>query len=110
MTKNQFAADLLQSANEALAISEGREQPARRYDLIDVAAIRHRQGYSQKEFAALYRLPLSCIQDWENGTRLPDGPARLLLQVIDRVPKIVAEIAEEAGPADERGEPSAAAE
>ncbi len=48
-----FAKELIQSANEALAIAEGRAQPAVVFvpETVDVAAIRKRQNLSQKEFA-----------------------------------------------------------
>ena len=56
---------------------------------IDVAALRKRLGMSQGVFARKYGLSVGTIRDWEQGRSQPDGPARVLLQVIDREPQAV---------------------
>ena len=56
---------------------------------VDVAALRKRLGMSQGVFARKYGLSVGTIRDWEQGRSQPDGPARVLLQVIDREPKAV---------------------
>lgn len=55
----------------------------------DVRALRERLGLSQEAFAERFHLSLRTIQDWEQGRRIPEGPARVLLQVIERDPEAV---------------------
>ncbi len=56
----------------------------------DVRTVRERLGLSQEAFAARFRLSLRTVQEWEQRRRVPEGPARVLLQVIDREPEAVA--------------------
>jgi len=58
---------------------------------IDAAAIRQRTGLSQRKFAARIGVPVSTLRNWEQGRRVPDGPARVLLALIDKRPTIVEE-------------------
>ena len=57
--------------------------------LVDVAEVRKRLGVSQGVFARMFGLSVGTIRDWEQGRSQPDGPARVLLQVIDREPQAV---------------------
>jgi DNA-binding transcriptional regulator YiaG len=56
---------------------------------VNVAAVRKRLGMSQGVFARMFGLSVGTIRDWEQGRSQPDGPARVLLHVIDREPKAV---------------------
>lgn len=87
-----FGKELIQSANEALAIAEGRVEPPAVFvpESIDVAAIRKRLKLSQAEFAKRYGLPAGTIKDWEQKRRQPDRAAMLLLKVIEQAPDMVA--------------------
>lgn len=87
-----FGKELIQSAEEALAIAEGRAEPAAVFvpETIDVAAIRKRQKLSQAAFAERYGLPKGTIKDWEQNRRQPDRAAMLLLKVIEQAPDLVA--------------------
>ncbi|WP_408914452.1 NadS family protein [Brucella pseudogrignonensis] len=87
-----FGNELIQSANEALAIAEGRVEPPAVFvpESIDVAAIRKRLKLSQAEFAKRYGLPAGTIKDWEQKRRQPDRAAMLLLKVIEQAPDMVA--------------------
>ena len=55
----------------------------------DVKAIRARFGLSQDRFAKTFALNLATLRDWEQERRVPHGPARTLLQIIDREPEAV---------------------
>ena len=44
--------------------------------------------------AERYRIPLSTLRQWEQGTREPDGAARLLLELTEQRPDLVAAVAE----------------
>lgn len=54
-----------------------------------VRAIRERMGMSQATFARLFGISVDTLQNWEQGRRQPEGPARMLLRVIDREPEAV---------------------
>jgi putative transcriptional regulator len=58
---------------------------------IDVAAIRRKTGLSQPAFAAQIGVPVATIRNWEQGHRSPQGPARVLLALLERNPRIVEE-------------------
>jgi len=55
----------------------------------DVPAIRKKLGLSQEEFAERFGVSVGTLRNWEQGSRFPDGPARVLLTVIDREPAAV---------------------
>ena len=59
---------------------------------IDVATIRHKTGLSQAAFARRIGVPVGTIRNWEQGRRSPQGPARILLALLDRNPRIVEEL------------------
>jgi putative transcriptional regulator len=51
--------------------------------------IRRKAGLSQTEFARRIGTSVATVRGWEQGQLLPQGPARALLRVIDRVPEAV---------------------
>lgn len=55
----------------------------------DVKAIRERLGLSQARFAALMGVSPRTLQNWEQGRRETEGPAKALLRVVDRQPEAV---------------------
>jgi putative transcriptional regulator len=44
---------------------------------------------SQSEFALMIGVSVATLQNWEQGRRKPEGPARALLQVALRNPEAV---------------------
>jgi putative transcriptional regulator len=90
---------LIASAKEARAIARGEMEPAAVYvpPRVDVAAVRKRLKLSQKAFAETFRLPLGTVRDWEQGRRVPDRPAQILLNVIDKNPDAVKKALEVTG-------------
>ncbi len=69
--------------------SRGRETVVHVPEPIDVKGLRRRFGVTQVQFAARYGFKLATLRDWEQGRRQPVGPARVLLNVIDREPEAV---------------------
>lgn len=59
---------------------------------VDVKALRARLGISQEAFAGRYGLDIKTLQNWEQGRTTPEGPAAILLQLIDRDPEKVVEL------------------
>lgn len=57
--------------------------------LIDVAAVRARLGLTQPQFAARFRVSVATLRHWDRGDRQYQGPALVLLKVIDREPPAV---------------------
>jgi putative transcriptional regulator len=55
----------------------------------NVQAIRARTGLSQAEFARSIGVKKSTLLNWEQQRRSPEGPARVLLALIDKDPSIV---------------------
>ena len=55
----------------------------------DVKALRRKLGMSQSRFAASFGFGLAAVQSWEQGRRRPEGPARILLKVIEHEPEAV---------------------
>jgi putative transcriptional regulator len=61
-----------------------------------VRDLRRRSNLTQLEFAARLGVPVETIRNWEQGKRVPRGPARALLAVIAHAPDTVfAALAEE---------------
>ena len=56
---------------------------------VDVKAIRQGLRMSQTQFARRFGFTVDALQNWEQGRRFPDGPARVLLRVIERHPDVV---------------------
>ena len=54
-----------------------------------VRRLRRRAGLSQAEFACRIGLSVATMRGWEQGRLVPQGAARALLRVIDRVPEAV---------------------
>jgi putative transcriptional regulator len=60
---------------------------------IDVAALRHQIGLTQKQFSITFGVPERTLKSWEAGTRTPEGMARVLLYMIGKDPKTVLTLA-----------------
>jgi putative transcriptional regulator len=54
-----------------------------------VRDLRLRARLTQTEFAARLGVPVETIRNWEQGKRIPRGPARALLAVILHAPDMV---------------------
>ena len=54
-----------------------------------IRALRKRMKLSRGKFAERFGLDPRAVQDWEQGRRVPDRSARVLLTVIDREPEAV---------------------
>jgi putative transcriptional regulator len=54
-----------------------------------VRDLRRRARLTQIEFAARLGVPVETIRNWEQGKRVPRGPARALLAVIFHAPETV---------------------
>lgn len=57
----------------------------------DIKKIRTRLDKSQSEFAMMIGVSVATLRNWEQGRRMPHGPAQVLLRVAAVSPKAVAE-------------------
>ena len=77
---------------EAIAHARG-ESSATVHDIeipdLDVRVIRSRTGLSQTKFASYIGVKKATLLNWEHRRRRPDGPARVLLALIEKDPEIV---------------------
>ena len=60
-----------------------------------ILALRKRLKLSRQKFADRFGLDARAVQDWEQGRRVPDRAARVLLTVIDRDPEAVVRVLSE---------------
>ena len=83
---------LVRSVRQAGRIRRGRMRPARVFTFrpTDIKSIRLKLGKSQSEFALMIGVSPATLQNWEQGRRAPEGPARALLKVAAYNPKAVA--------------------
>ena len=84
---------LVESVKQAGAIKRGTMQPGRviRFEPADIKSIRKKLDKSQTEFALMIGVSVSTLQNWEQGRRQPEGPARALLKIASENPEAVAQ-------------------
>jgi putative transcriptional regulator len=89
--KDELFNELVESIREGGAILREEAEASRATDFEDpdVAAIRDEYGLSQAKFAALLGISVRTLQNWEQGRRHPQGPAKVLLRVAARHPRAV---------------------
>ena len=82
---------LCESIRQAGEIRRGVRKPSRTFVIEDPdpKAIRERLGHSQCRFASIIGVSVRTLQNWEQGRREPEGPAKALLRVVDREPQAV---------------------
>ena len=83
--------NLVASIRQAGAIRRGARRPSRVFDFKaeNVRVIRQNLGRSQTEFALLIGVSVATLRNWEQGRRVPEGPARALLRVAAVNPRAV---------------------
>jgi len=89
--KDELFSELAESVREGGAILRGERKPSRIFtsDMPDIKLIRTGYRLSQNEFASLLGISLKTLQNWEQGRRKPEGPAKVLLQVVEKHPEAV---------------------
>ena len=83
--------ELVASVRQAGRIRRGRMKAGRitAFRPTDVKAVRAKLGASQSEFALMIGVSVATLRNWEQGRRMPDGPALALLRVASAEPKAV---------------------
>lgn len=85
--------EIAASLREAIAWAKGGDVPAIvtrvEVPVIDVRELRRKLRLSQSGFAARFGFTAASVKNWEQGRTTPEGPARVLLAVIDKHPEAV---------------------
>lgn len=91
--KKQAFEELAESVRQAGKIRRGEMAPARTttFKPAAVKAIRKELDLTQEEFAMMIGVSVATLRNWEQGRRVPEGPARALLRVAAENPEAVAE-------------------
>jgi putative transcriptional regulator len=84
---------IIAGVKQAIAWAAGEDIPVKKTVIqvpyVDVREVRTRMRLSQNQFAQRFGFAPSSVRNWEQGRRQPEGPARVLLAVIDRYPRAV---------------------
>jgi len=89
--RDELFKELQNSIKEGGKILKGKKKPAREFNFNnpDPKQIRENLGLSQIKFAKLLGISTSTLQNWEQGRRKPEGPAKILLNVAAKYPDAV---------------------
>jgi len=85
---------LISSVTEAKEIMAGHKEPSRKFFIQEPNPkdIRVKLSLTQEKFAALMNISVHTLRNWEQGRRHPEGPARVLLNVVDNHPEVLREM------------------
>jgi putative transcriptional regulator len=89
--RDELFKELQDSIKEGGKILRGTKKSGREFNFNnpDPKQIRENLGLSQNKFAKLLGISTSTLQNWEQGRRKPEGPAKILLNVAARYPDAV---------------------
>lgn len=108
---SEFERSLLRGMREAVAVARAEAEPTRIYTVgrlkaseqtiakppaytkDRIKAIRKRIGASQPIFAEMLNVSTPTVRGWEQGVREPDGPSLRLLELAERQPAMLLEMA-----------------
>ncbi len=85
--------EIITGAEQALAYLKGDKTKGRAYKVrardIDVKAIREKLRMTQEVFSETFAIPVSTLKKWETNNRVPEGPTKAYLTVIEKNPRAV---------------------
>ena len=89
--------ELVGSLKEGIDIVKGERKPSRTfsYQPVQIKSIREKTGTSQETFADLINISPKTLKNWEQGQRVPTGPAMVLLKLLERDPKYIINLLKE---------------
>ena len=94
---NEEARELTQKDfNRAISREQRRRLISGDWQTGDLAALRQYLGLTQKQFAGRIGISIDTLQNWEQDRRQPEGPARALLRILAKHPRLVMQDLEQA--------------
>ncbi|MFW5845626.1 MAG: helix-turn-helix domain-containing protein [Planctomycetota bacterium] len=81
LTENDFARMITRAQRQRLIAGTWQSG--------DLVALRRFLGLTQEQFAGRIGISVDTLQNWEQERRQPDGPARALLRLLARHPRLV---------------------
>lgn len=84
--------ELVASVRQAGRIRRGDQAASRvtTFRPADIKAVRKKLKASQTDFALMIGVSVATLRNWEQGRRVPEGPALALLRVASKEPLAVA--------------------
>lgn len=85
---------LISSAKEAKEIMAGKKEPSRKFFIEEPNPkdIRAKLSLTQEKFEFLMNISVNTLRNWEKGIRHPEGPAKVLLNVVNNHPEVLREM------------------
>jgi putative transcriptional regulator len=92
--KDELFAELTASIREGGAILRNEQTASRTFNILppEIKAIRDSFGLTQEQFSVLLGISVATLRNWEQGRRVPEGPAKVLLQVAAKHPEAVLDV------------------
>ena len=79
LNKSEVVDDITMRNIEKLCLPEVQDYPPEK-----IISLRKRFRLSQAALASLFNISPSTVQKWEQGLKRPSGPARKLLDIVER--------------------------
>lgn len=95
MTNREIGQEILDGLKEIKAHKKGSGKKLVTRKLKDpspASVIREKLDLSQDAFASLMGVSIRTVQDWEQGRREPQGPAKSLLRVAEQHPEVFTDL------------------
>ncbi|WOG27642.1 helix-turn-helix domain-containing protein [Endozoicomonas sp. 8E] len=94
MSKRDIGQEILDGIEEIKAFKsgEGNLETTVLSDPSPAKEIRKKLKLSQSAFAGFMGVSIRTIQDWEQGRRNPQGPAKALLRIAEQCPQVFQEL------------------
>jgi putative transcriptional regulator len=91
--KSEDFEKLVASVKEAGEIKKGGKAASRIFEVSppEIRTVRESLNVSQRQFALMIGVSVRTLQNWEQGRRRPEGPAKALLKVAAKNPGAVLE-------------------
>lgn len=90
MTERNIGQEILDGLREIKAFKAGKGNLKTRTlsNPDSPQVIRSKLNLSQSTFASMMGVSLRTVQDWEQGRRVPSGPAKALLRIAEQKPEV----------------------
>ena len=94
MGKRDIGQEILDGIEEiqAFKAGEGKLETSILSEPSPAQEIRKKLKLSQSAFAGFMGVSIRTIQDWEQGRRSPQGPAKALLRIAEQCPEVFHEL------------------